>query len=1042
VFTINALTDTNFGAGGAGSGNAGDLRYVLTQSNSAGGTNSIIFQPGLSGTILLKAVLPNIGNNLSLGGPVIDSVIVNANKLGSVFVVAAGETVSISNLTITGGDGGNLGGGILNNGTLAISNCIIQNNVGGAVGNVTGGGGIMNLGTMTVTNCTVADNTTGRVGGGIFNNGTMTISNSSVIHNTASDGPGGIWTQGTLTISNSTISGNTGDIGGGIQISGGLLTLANSTLSGNTGGVGGGLVNGGTMVISNCTISGNTASELGGGIENFGTAAILNSTISNNTASGVRGGGIAVQGNSSLTLHDTIVAGNHSPAFPDFAGAVSASVVIAGVTYHEGYNLIGDGTGSTGFKNGVNGDKVGTTGAPIAAKLGVLQNNGGTTQTMALLSGSPALNAGDPSNIGSLPQFDQRGFGYPRSFAGRVDIGAVENHLLSTPNSNSNYFHTDGNQIVDATGKTVRIAGVNWFGFETNIYVVHGLWARSYQDMMKQMVQLGFNTIRIPYASDTFNPANKPNSDSINFSLNPDLKGLGSLQILDKIVSYAGQIGLRIILDHHSSMHDNHASEPLWYIPGSSTYTEQAWINDWVMLAKHYAGNATVIGADLHNEPHGEASWGDGNLATDWQLAAERGGNAILQANPNWLIFVEGVENYQGQNYWWGGNLMGAGQHPVVLNLANRLVYSVHDYPKSVHDQTWFNDANYPNNMPEVWNKYWAYLYRQNIAPVWLGELGSKLETSSDQQWYQKLTGYLADTTGSTAGGQGMSWTWWSWNPASGDTGGILKDDWKTVNEDKVKGLVPIEFTMPPALVKPNTSPRLLGVQTSQVVNDNATIVPFTNLTVNDPDRQVMTVIVTISNGINRGDFTTTSSAGWLRTVNGLDIVYSRTFHSAANIGSVAQAAVRALRFRPRSNAILPGMTEATTFTVSLNDGVALPIITTLSVVSRSVNDPPQGLAGLYTATTNNALEVPATAGVLRGTRDSDAGQTLSARLYSGPTVGSLTLNANGSFRYVPPRNFLGRVSFQFRIFDGVGYSQGIVVVIDVQRSINLMATT
>ncbi|MBM4073908.1 MAG: glycoside hydrolase family 5 protein [Planctomycetes bacterium] len=397
----------------------------------------------------------------------------------------------------------------------------------------------------------------------------------------------------------------------------------------------------------------------------------------------------------------------------------------------------------------------------------------------------------------------------------RLQLEPLEDRtLLST----ANFFHTSGNQIVDVNGKSVRIAGVNWFGFETGNYVVHGLWARNYMDMMKQMVQLGFNTMRIPYSNDMFNPASTPNG--IDFGLNPDLQGLSSLQLLDKIVAGAGQVGLRIILDHHSSMHDNHASEELWYIPGSPTYTEQAWIDNWTTLATRYAGNATVIGADRHNEPHGAASWGDGVLATDWQLAAQRGGNAILQANPDWLIFVEGIEHYNGQSYWWGGNLIGAAQHPVVLDVANRLVYSLHDYPRSVHDQTWFNAPNYPNNLPAVWDQYWGYLYRQNIAPVWVGEFGSKLEISSDQQWYQQITAYLADTSGAPAGGQGINWTWWAWNPDSGDTGGILKDDWKTVNQNKIQRLVPIEFTMPPAIVNGNTAPMLGGARSSQAVRE------------------------------------------------------------------------------------------------------------------------------------------------------------------------------------------------------------------------------
>jgi aryl-phospho-beta-D-glucosidase BglC (GH1 family) len=375
-----------------------------------------------------------------------------------------------------------------------------------------------------------------------------------------------------------------------------------------------------------------------------------------------------------------------------------------------------------------------------------------------------------------------------------ISIGNVSVHE-PTNSSAPDFFHTAGNQIIDVNGNPVKIAGVNWFGFETTTYVAQGLWVRNYQDMMNQMKQLGFNTIRIPYSEDIFNPANVPNS--INYNLNPDLQGLSSLQILDKIVNYAGQIGMRIILDEHSAMASDSGNEQLWYIPGSSIYTQQAWINDWVALAQRYAGNPTVIGADLHNEPHGSATWGDGNPATDWRMAAETAGNAILAVNPNWLIFVEGVQTYNGQSTWWGGNLMGVSQYPVQLNIANRVVYSVHDYPASVYNQPWFSAPNYPNNLPGVWDHFWGYLYRQDIAPIYLGEFGSMLQTTSDQQWYQQITAYLANTTGAPAGGTGMSWTWWSWNPNSSDTGGILQDDWTTVNQNKMQGLIPIEFSLP-----------------------------------------------------------------------------------------------------------------------------------------------------------------------------------------------------------------------------------------------------
>jgi aryl-phospho-beta-D-glucosidase BglC (GH1 family) len=364
----------------------------------------------------------------------------------------------------------------------------------------------------------------------------------------------------------------------------------------------------------------------------------------------------------------------------------------------------------------------------------------------------------------------------------------------STSPSSAGYYRTFGNQILDANNQAVRIGGVNWFGFETTSYVAHGLWARNYKDMMDQMKQLGFNTIRMPFSDQLFDPGSTPNG--IDFSKNPDLQGLSGLQILDKVVAYAGQIGLRIILDHHRSEAGSGAEgSGLWY---TSAYPESRWINDWTMLAARYAGNPTVIGADLHNEPHGPATWGSGDPASDWRLAAERAGNAILAVNPNWLIFVEGIETTAAGSYWWGGNLSNAGTFPIQLNVAGRLVYSAHDYPASVYPQSWFGDPNYPGNLPAVWSKFWGYLYQQNIAPVWIGEFGSKLQTQSDQQWANTLVGYLNGAGSSLVPGQqGISWTWWAWNPDSGDTGGILNDDWTTVNQAKVSQLQPIESPLP-----------------------------------------------------------------------------------------------------------------------------------------------------------------------------------------------------------------------------------------------------
>jgi endoglucanase len=340
------------------------------------------------------------------------------------------------------------------------------------------------------------------------------------------------------------------------------------------------------------------------------------------------------------------------------------------------------------------------------------------------------------------------------------------------------YWHTSGRQILDEAGQPVRIAGINWFGFETANHAVHGLWSRDYKSMIDQMKSLGYNTLRIPYSDDIFKSGTVPNSIDFSSGKNTDLQGLNSLGVLDKIVSYAGQDGLKVILDRHRP--DSGGQSALWY---TSAVPESTWIANLKALATRYKGQDTVVGIDLHNEPHDPACWGCGDTATDWRLAAQRAGNAVLGVNPDLLIFVEGVQTFNGVSGWWGGNLMGVAQYPVQLNVANRVVYSAHDYATSVAQQSWFSDPSFPANMPGIWDKYWGYIFKQNIAPVWVGEFGTTLQSTVDQKWLAALVSYLRPT--STYGADSFHWTFWSWNPNSGDTGGILKDDWQTVDTVK-----------------------------------------------------------------------------------------------------------------------------------------------------------------------------------------------------------------------------------------------------------------
>ena len=370
----------------------------------------------------------------------------------------------------------------------------------------------------------------------------------------------------------------------------------------------------------------------------------------------------------------------------------------------------------------------------------------------------------------------------------------------------SGYFHTSGNRILDSGNQPVRIAGVNWFGFETGTYVVHGLWTRDYRSMLDQIKAEGFNTVRLPYSNQMFDAGSMPNSIDFSGGKNADLAGRTPIEAMDRIIAYAGSISLKVILDRHRP--DSGAQSALWY---TSRYSEARWIADWKMLAARYAGNTTVIGADLHNEPHDPATWGDGNQATDWRLAAERAGNAILSVNPNWLIIVEGVECTSGECNWWGGNLRRAGSSPVRLDVPNRLVYSPHDYPNDVFAQPWLRHPNFPANLPAHWDANWGYVFKQGTAPVLLGEFGTKLNDESDRQWLTTLTGYLRHSA--QFGADSISWTYWSWNPNSGDTGGILNDDWTTVNQAKDDLLDPIKRPFSAAPTSSQTPTRVWGTE-------------------------------------------------------------------------------------------------------------------------------------------------------------------------------------------------------------------------------------
>jgi hypothetical protein len=276
------------------------------------------------------------------------------------------------------------------NGTLAIRNSAVSGNNTQAFPFTGYGGGIYNTGTAQITDSMISGNFPSIDGGGIYNTGAAEITDSTVRQNSTRNSAGGIYNGGTLTITNSTLSDN---------------TAVNKLL-----GYGGGLVNGGPLMIINSTLSGNHADGEGGGIHNNGPLTITHSTLSYNFSypNGLNSGGnIRNVGDGALRIGNTILhAGSPDSIFRNSANVIS-----------HGYNLCSDDGG--GFLNS-SGDQINTD--PI---LGPLQKNGGPTFTHRLLTGSPAIDAGDP-NFTPPPLYDQRGPGYDRVYNGRIDIGSFE----------------------------------------------------------------------------------------------------------------------------------------------------------------------------------------------------------------------------------------------------------------------------------------------------------------------------------------------------------------------------------------------------------------------------------------------------------------------------------------------------------------------------------------------------------------------------------------------------------------------------------------
>ena len=364
------------------------------------------------------------------------------------------------------------------------------------------------------------------------------------------------------------------------------------------------------------------------------------------------------------------------------------------------------------------------------------------------------------------------------------------------------WLTTEGSHITDMNGTEVWLTGCNWFGYNTGTNMFDGVWNCNLEDSLKAIADRGFNVLRVPMSSELLLQWKKGEYPRANYNnaYNEKLNTMNSLEIFDYVLALCEQNGMKVIIDIHTVKTDASGHNyPVWYREDMSA---DDFVESLSWVAERYKENDTIIGYDLKNEPHGKASesphaiWNDSDDPDNWKKVAERAGNAVLDANPHALIIIEGIQIYpkniktnnfvstnDDQDYfntWWGANLMAVRDFPIDFGSPERnkqIVYSPHDYGPRVYEQPWFEGGfTYDSLMKDAWYDYWLYIQEEGIAPVFVGEWGGFME-GDNLKWMEYFRQLIAQ--------KHLHHTFWCFNANSGDTGGLVKDDLKTWDEEK-----------------------------------------------------------------------------------------------------------------------------------------------------------------------------------------------------------------------------------------------------------------
>jgi len=385
-------------------------------------------------------------------------------------------------------------------------------------------------------------------------------------------------------------------------------------------------------------------------------------------------------------------------------------------------------------------------------------------------------------------------------------------------------LHAVGSQVYTAWKTPMTIKALNWYGLEYRPFVAGGLDKLPLDSIMAMVRRLRFNALRIMFANEMVE-SNPVVTTGLN--ANPALRGLHSLDILDRILQEAQRYNIRVILcDSRSEAGMGpELLTGLWY---TAKYPASAWEKDWIDLATRFRYRRALVGMDLRNEPHMTGAafntpqlyfangplWGayQGTYYHDhdWRYAAETMGNRLLAVNPHLMIIVEGVQIYLDPDRkvltggLWGSNLIGVQYDPINLRIPGQLMYSVHEYGPKMWLGGWFlSNQNY-QQLADRWTTLWGYLLSASKimqAPVFVGEFGTCNNYHSCIQdpnkpysqgfWFTSFVRYLRQHPQ-------VGWAYWALNPTGPfhptdlNFYSLLTPDWRHVHPLITQGLAPL----------------------------------------------------------------------------------------------------------------------------------------------------------------------------------------------------------------------------------------------------------